>query len=354
MNTDSSKPPLLSVGLFVYNGERFLAKAIESLLGQTFTDFELIISDNGSTDRTETICRSYAERDRRIAYYRNAQNMGAGWNTRRVYFLARGKYFKWAAHDDFCEPTFFQRCVEHLDSDPGLVLAHSKVRVLDENGRFVEDYEWPMRTDSPDPAERFRDLLLNDHLCFQIFGVIRMEALRRLPAQGSYVNSDGVLLAQLGLLGRFIEIPERLFINTRHSGQSSKTIPLRVRRKGFRLTGRYGTLPSPEWWDPKLIWKITFPEWRQLKEYTLSIYSSPLAFRDRFRAYPLLLPWIKKHFRRMMKDLVVAADQVIFNWQTIHAVRKKPAGIKSEPVANVHLHCTTEEIGSRDSAKISH
>jgi glycosyltransferase involved in cell wall biosynthesis len=307
--------PLLSVGLPVYNGERFLVQALDSLLGQRFRDFELVISDNGSTDGTERICRSYAGRDARILYHRNSENLGAGWNVRRVYSLARGKYFKWAAHDDFCEPTLFEKCIEALERDPSLVLAHSKVRVIDENGSFVEDYEWPMRTDSPDPVLRFRDLLLNDHMCFQIFGVIRMEALSQLPSQGSYVNSDGVLLAQLGLIGRYYEIPERLFINTRHSRQSSKTVPVRIRRKGFRLTQKYGTLPCPEWWDPKLLTRITFPEWRQLKEYTASIQRAPLRLTDKVRAYPLMIFWIRKHFRRMMKDLLIAADQLIYNWQ---------------------------------------
>jgi glycosyltransferase involved in cell wall biosynthesis len=308
--------PLLSIGLFVYNGERFLGKALDSILGQTFNDFELIISDNASSDQTESICRSYAERDARILYYRNATNMGAGWNVRRVYSLARGKYFKWAAHDDFCAPTFLERCIEPLERDPSIVLAQSKVRVIDEKGDFVEDYEWPMRTNSPDPVVRFRDLLLNDHLCFQIFGVIRLDALRRLPPQGSYVNSDGVLLAQLGLLGPYAEIPERLFINTRHSGQSSKTVPVRIKRRGFRLTQRHGTLPCPEWWDPKLAKKIGFPEWRQLKEYALSIHPAPLSLTEKLRSYFLLPLWIKKHLRRMMKDLLIAADQILYNWQS--------------------------------------
>jgi glycosyltransferase involved in cell wall biosynthesis len=315
--------PLLSVGMPVYNGERFLAKALDSLLTQTFTDFELIISDNASTDATESICRSYAGRDPRIQYSKNAENMGAGWNVRRVYAMAQGKYFKWAAHDDFCEPTLFEKCVVALERDPSLVLVQSKVRVLDETGAFVEDYEWPMRTDSEDAIVRFRDLLLNDHLCFQIFGVIRTEALKKLPPQGSYVNSDGVLLAQLGLLGRYHEIPERLFINTRHSGQSSKTVPTRVKHNGLRLTRRYGTLPSPEWWDPKLSKKLTFPEWRQLKEYTASIHRAPLGLSRKFAAYPLIILWIKRHFRRMLKDLLIAADQVLYNWQNRRAVNKQ-------------------------------
>jgi glycosyltransferase involved in cell wall biosynthesis len=315
--------PLLSVGLFVYNGERFLEKALDSLLAQTFRDFELIISDNASTDRTEQICRSYAERDVRIQYHRTAENMGAGWNVRRVYSLGRGKYFKWAAHDDFCEPQLFQKCIEALERDPALVVAQSKVRVLDQNGLLVEDYEWPMRTDSPNPLVRFHDLLLNDHLCFQIFGIIRMSALKQLPPQGSYVNSDGVLLAQLGLLGPYYEVPERLFINTRHSGQSSKTVPTRIKRKGFRLSQRYGTLPCPEWWDPKLTKRLNFPEWRQLKEYTASIHRSPLRLAQKIQAYFLMPLWIKRHFRRMLKDLLIAADQLLYNWQNQRAVVKQ-------------------------------
>ena len=106
--------PLVSIGLFVYNGERFIEDALHSILGQTFTDFELIISDNASTDQTGEIAHSYALRDKRIRYYRNEKNMGAGWNVRRVYELATGKYFKQAAVDDLLESDFLRQCVEIL------------------------------------------------------------------------------------------------------------------------------------------------------------------------------------------------------------------------------------------------
>jgi glycosyltransferase involved in cell wall biosynthesis len=309
--------PLLSIGLFVYNGEPFIRKALDSLVGQTFRDFELIISDNASTDRTAEICLEYAARDPRIRFHQAERNMGAGWNVRRVYFLATGKYFKWAACDDVCELTFLERCVEALERDPELVVAHAKTQVVDENGKFLEDYEWPLATGVPRPLTRFRDLLLNDHMCYQIFGVMRMEALKKLPPQGSYVNSDGVLLAQMGLLGKFYEAPERLFISTRHLGQSSKSLPVRikVKKRRFRLTNRHGTLPSPEWWDPAHAKAITFPEWRQLKEYSLSVWNAPLGATERIGGFLLMGPWIVKHFRRMMKDLLIAADQVLYNLQ---------------------------------------
>jgi len=307
--------PLLSIGLFVFNGERFLGETLDSILNQTFTDFELIISDNASTDRTAEISQAYARRDSRICYYRGEKNMGAGWNLRRVYELATGKYFKWAAADDILAPEFLRRCVAALETDAGCVVAYAKTKEVDENGTFIKNHVTPMTADSNDPVTRFREMLLTYHMCYQIFGVMRMSALRQLPPQGSYVNSDGVLLAQMSLLGRFYEVPEHLFISRRHIGQSSTLLPVRLAQPRFRLTNRYCTLPCPEWWDPAKSRALTFPEFRQLLEYFLSIYRAPLGAGRKLRCYFMLLPWIKIHFRHMLKDLIIAADQVLYNVQ---------------------------------------
>lgn len=307
--------PLLSIGLFVYNGESFVRETLDSILGQTFRAFELIISDNGSTDATQQICQGFAASDPRIRYYRRDTNIGAGWNIRRVFSLATGKYFKWAACDDLYDPAFLSQCIKALESDESLVLAHARTRVIDERGAFLENYEWPMRTDSPDPVARFRDMLLNDHMCYQIFGVIRRDALLRIPPQGSYVNSDGVLLAQLSFLGRFYEDPDFLFVSRRHNRQSSQTLPGRLKKRRFRLTNRFGTLPCPEWWDPHKARCIEFPEWRQLQEYGGSILRAPIGRGQQMRSFLLLALWIVKHFRRMMKDLLIAVDQVLYNFQ---------------------------------------
>ena len=307
--------PLVSVGLFVYNGERFLEEALHSILNQTFTGFELVISDNASTDRTGEIAEAYAKRDHRIRYYRSEKNMGAGWNARRVYELATGKYFKQAAVDDLIEPDFLRRCVEVLESDPAYVLAHSKTKIVDENGDFVENFDRPMETDSDDTVRRFHEMLLKDHKCYHIYGVMRMSALRELPPHGSYPNSDGVLLARMSLLGRFYEVPEYLFISRRHSGQSSRTLPVRLVQPRFRLTNRHGWLPPPEWWDPEKAASISFPELRQMREYFLSIYRASLGAGQKIRCYVVLLRWAKIHFRWMCKDLLIAADQVLYNLQ---------------------------------------
>src|SRR3989337_590294 len=118
--------PTVSIGLPVFNGEKYLRQALDSILAQTYQDFELIISDNASTDKTQQICREYVKKDSRIRYYRNKRNLGATRNHNRVFELSCGEYFKWASHDDLLAPEFLSRCVSVLDQDHSIVLCHSK------------------------------------------------------------------------------------------------------------------------------------------------------------------------------------------------------------------------------------
>jgi hypothetical protein len=119
----------------------------------------------------------------------------------------------------------------------------------------------------------------------------------------------------MSLLGRFYEVPEHLFVSRHHSGQSSAVLPVRITQPRLRLTNRYSTLPCPEWWDPTKTRALTFPEFRQLLEYFLSIYRARLSAGQKLRCYFMLLPWIKIHFRYLLKDLLIAADQVLYNLQ---------------------------------------
>ena len=143
--------------------------------------------------------------------------MGAGWNLRNVYFKAVGKYFKWATHDDMIQPDFLRLCIDALEADDSLVVAHTLTRCIDESGQFIESNDERLRTSSLDPVVRARDLLLKDHGGYPISGLIRLDALRKLPPRGSFAHSDRVLLLQLGLLGRFYEVPEHLSICTKHT-----------------------------------------------------------------------------------------------------------------------------------------
>ncbi len=309
-------PPTLSVGMPVYNAERFLAKALDSILSQTFTDFELLLSDNASTDGTEAICREYAARDSRIRYSRNPTNLGAGRNFRKVYDLAVGRYYKQAAHDDFCMPTMFARCIEALEADPALTVASPQTRIVDEEGRFLQDYEVRFRYADPDPLVRWEDLVLHKHQCYQIFGIHRMSALKRLPPMGSFAGADGILLAQLALLGPFHEVPERLFISTKHAHQSSWTMPQRLSGKGRRLTRTPGTLPNIEWWDPSRAKRLSFPEFNILARYWETVGMVPLSAAQKIRAYRVLARWTVKYRRPIVGDVVRAADQLLWRWQS--------------------------------------
>jgi glycosyltransferase involved in cell wall biosynthesis len=213
--------PRVSIGVPVFNGERFLEETVLSLLGQTYTDFEIVISDNASTDRTGELARDLAARDKRVHYTRNARNFGAVYNYRHAFDLSAGEYFKWAAADDLYRPEYLARCVEVLDSDPSAVLAHTQTMFIDEDGRALDiaDPGWDLR--SPDAGERLRYVIGAGHWVNIIFGVIRRAALARTRFLGSYPKGDYRLLGDLAVLGKFIELPERAFLRRLHREASS-------------------------------------------------------------------------------------------------------------------------------------
>ena len=137
----SSKDVVLSVGLPVYNGEKYLESAIDSILNQTYKDYELIIVDNASSDKTQEICIKYARKDPRIKYYRNHYNVGGPRNYNIAFELSSGKYFKWTAHDDILDIKYLEECINILDSDDGIVLCHSRVGCIDKNGDLIGNYD---------------------------------------------------------------------------------------------------------------------------------------------------------------------------------------------------------------------
>ena len=219
--------PKVSIGMPVYNGERYVEEALQSLLAQTFTDFELVIADNASTDHTEAICRSYARRDDRVRYVRNRANYGAIYNFNNVFRLTTGEYFKWAAYDDVCDAPFLSRCVEVLDQDPGVVLACPRVAGIDEEGHPTDivtrpghgrDFVTGVRLDidptvspsDPDPVKRWRFMMRYLWWTPHLYGLIRADVLSRTNLHPFHFNGDHILLAELALLGRYYEIPDEL------------------------------------------------------------------------------------------------------------------------------------------------
>jgi len=267
----SANEPRVSIGVPVYNGENYIKEALDSILAQTYADFELIISDNASTDRTPEICRAYAAKDPRIRYYRNAENLGGAPNYNRTFELSSGEYFKWAAHDDVLAPDFLLRCVQVLDEHPEVVLCHPKSKIIDEHGEVIEDYGVHLRTDSPQPYVRFHDLIWVRHWCWQIFGLIRRSALEMTRLHGSYASSDRVLLIELALLEPFYEIPEYLFFSRRHRHQASHLV---------RDLHAYAT-----WFDSSKRGKLVLPASKLVLEHFRAVSNAPISRTERARCY---------------------------------------------------------------------
>jgi glycosyltransferase involved in cell wall biosynthesis len=263
----------------VHNGENYLAEALESILSQTFTDFEVIISDNGSTDATSAIGEEFARRDPRVRYHRSNDNLGGTWNFNRVLELARGEYFRWAAHDDVMAPPYLERCVEALDARPDAVLCHTAVEIIDGDGANAGRYEPPPWRRSADQAHvRFHDAVLYKGRCHLIFGLMRREALQRVPAYGDYSHADGVLLARLIMLGPFLHIDEPLQLMREHLAQASTTYGVKS------AAGMVDYLAWRSWFDPKYEDRLGFPYWRILGEYARSLVAVPdVAMTDRVR-----------------------------------------------------------------------
>ena len=211
--------PRLSVGLPVFNGEKFIAESLEALLGQSYTNFELIIADNASTDDTGDICRTYAKDDSRIRYHRHPQNLGLAPNHNFVVQQARGELFKWAANDDLYASTLLARCIEALDEYPDVVLAHSWTAKINSAGEVTKAFEYPMLTSSTSAPVRFRSILF-DGGGDDDYGVMRIEVLRRTAMKGSYHHADRTIIAELGLHGRFYQVPEWLYFRRVHPAQS--------------------------------------------------------------------------------------------------------------------------------------
>lgn len=247
-----SRTPRVSVGLPVFNGERYLACAIESLLAQSFSDFELIISDNASTDATPEICRGYAQRDSRIRFERQEVNRGAAWNFNRVFHLAQGEFFRWASDDDLCDANYLARCVDVLDCDQSVVWCHSRTTRIDSSNTPLAEprdqnisYCWAgecddeIRANRCSPAamqceqqgrsvlcrsslsarDRFAAVIFSDSND-DVFGLIRSAALAETRLQRPYYGADKLFVAELSLLGRFQEVPETLFFKRVHANGS--------------------------------------------------------------------------------------------------------------------------------------
>jgi glycosyltransferase involved in cell wall biosynthesis len=219
----------VTIGIPVYNGERYLHEALDSVLAQTFTDTEIIISDNASTDRTASICDAFASRDPRIRVLRVGTNAGAAANYNLLVASATSRLFTWHPHDDVLMPQYLERCLAYLDRHPHVVLCYPSTRVIDENSMPVDaDASDALVVDGPSPSVRLRQYFatsLANRACNAVLGVIRTDILRKTRLIGPYPGSDKILLSELALLGPFKQLPDVLFCRRYHIGSSLRANP---------------------------------------------------------------------------------------------------------------------------------
>lgn len=273
--------PRVSVGLPVYNGEEYLEQAVISLLAQTFTDLELIICDNASTDRTEEICRKYVALDSRVHYHRSPENAGAARNHNLSFELSTGEFFRWAAYDDLCAPEHLERCVAELDANPSVVLCYPRTKVIDADGKVVGSHDDGLALLSADPVERyvayqerFRDITW----CEPVFGLIRREVMAKTRLLGNYNSADVILLGELALLGAIHEVPEYLFFRRIHPSISTRANPTPEE--------------LAEWFDPKARGRIVAPLWRLVYEQFRAIQAVSMTHRNKARCYAHATKWL--------------------------------------------------------------
>ncbi|HVE88935.1 MAG TPA: glycosyltransferase family 2 protein [Burkholderiaceae bacterium] len=216
-----SKDCLVTIGLPVFNSERYLRQSLDSLLAQTFSNFVLIISDNASTDGTARICQQYAAADSRIQYSRNEINIGLPCNFNRVARLAQSRYLKWSTADDVWERTFLERALNVMEGDPTIALCYPQAVLIDADGRNRKNYDDVLHLMQENPADRFVNVLDNIKLVHQHLGLIRMSHLLQTHLFGAYEASDVNLLAELSLYGKFFELPHRLYFRRFHQDSGS-------------------------------------------------------------------------------------------------------------------------------------
>jgi len=213
--------PRVSIGMPVYNREKYVAASIEAHLNQTYGDFELILTDNCSTDRSEEICRDYVARDPRIRYYRNPRNLGAAGNYRRCFELATGEFFRWTPSDDLVSLNLLERAVNILDNDPSVFVAYPRTKLIDAEGKITGDFEEHLHLMDEQPSKRWIGVQKNIRLGNLHYGLNRADKFRKTGLMRNYNGGDFPLIAEMSLYGKFYEIPDAFFYRRMHEEASS-------------------------------------------------------------------------------------------------------------------------------------
>lgn len=280
----------ISIGMPVFNGEKYLREAIISILNQSYENFELIISDNASNDKTETICNEFVNIDGRVKYYRKKVNVGAADNYNFVFHESSGEYFKWAAHDDIIRADFLSRCAEVLDNDPDCVLAHPRTVLINSTGEATSCYLDNLHSLDPSPAARLaRWILPKEGMCNPVFGLLRRNVMATTLLHGNYLSADRVFLAEMALRGTIREIDDALFLRRVHAEMST-----RAHASHRELS---------EWFTGQHARGFRFKYWRLLREYARAVNNAPLSDKQKQECRKILVIWARTKRRFLAREL---------------------------------------------------
>jgi glycosyltransferase involved in cell wall biosynthesis len=295
----------VSIGLPVHNGGRYLEGAVESVLAQTFGDFELLISDNASTDETPDIARAFARADRRVRYEPLDANIGPVGNHNRCIDLTRGRYFMWLASDDLLGPTLLERCTQALDAEPAAAMAFPRLTYIDDAGEVIGRQTTPdlsLRAD--DPGERTWELVRHELTGVEIFStfysLMRREMLDRTDLHGTYVAADQVLLFELALAGKLVQVEGAEFLRRIHDESSMVA---------FRTPEERAV-----WFGSKSGKRVPLVHWRLFAEHRRAVRRSQAPWRSRVRAHAAVAYRAGREWRNLGGDFKDAARAARARW----------------------------------------
>lgn len=288
----ATSAPLLTVGMPTFNAAATIRSAVDSLLAQRFGDFELVISDNASTDETWSIVHEYMRRDRRVQAIRQERNIGANANYSAVFDRARGRYFKWASSNDWCAPEFLAQCVERLERDPELVLVAPRTRLFQSDLDQATNYSGDIACMQASPADRFIHAGTNLALNNVMNGVVRFDALRRTRLIEHYPGADTILVGHLALLGKIALLDDRLFYRRMDAANAT-----RMMSESAVLRHHY----------PDDTWRSRLPSWRLALGRLRVALTAPVPGSEKRRAIGWVLRmtyWNRAHMARDLRDLL--------------------------------------------------
>jgi glycosyltransferase involved in cell wall biosynthesis len=284
--------PRVSIGMPVYNREKYVAASIEAHLNQTYGDFELILTDNCSTDRSQEICRDYAAKDSRIRYYQNPRNLGAAGNYRRCFELATGEFFRWTPSDDLVSLNLLERAVHILDEDPSVFVAYPRTKLIDAEGNITGDFDEHLHLMDERASKRWIGVQQNIRLGNLHYGLNRADKFRKTGLMRNYNGGDFPLIAEMALYGKFYEIPDAFFYRRMHEEASS------AMKNSADIMAFY---------DPKKRAKLFLYNWVHLGANLNSVRRAPISIKEKlkivgFQARSLV--WSRREYLRELAGAV--------------------------------------------------